>query len=384
MIQKKRTKITDEIITKICELYKSGISQKEIAKELDLGSGTVSKYLKLNNINTLYIKDEVGKELIEKYLNGKSLNELQKEYEFKSCTISRYLKKHGIEIRSPFKFNSKEKEQICQDYKDGISEEKLAIKYNSNRITIRNALKEYNIKRRDNSEYRKYSINKNYFDEINTPNKAYILGFLYADGYVSKGKYRIQLSLQEGDIEILEKIKEELDSSAPLEYREFEKYNHKYNSKTQNQWNLSLNCKHMHESLGKWGVVPQKTHVLTYPDFLEKNLHSHFLRGVMDGDGCIHVPYGRNNHSKLVDICGTKMFCEGAKNIIEDILKIHCSVIKTNPDINRDTYRITISGGVQVSKFLDWIYDNSDLKLDRKYQLYLKYYCNNESDEKIA
>ena len=101
----------------------------------------------------------------------------------------------------------------------------------------------------------------------------------------------------------------------------------------------------------------------------------------MDGDGCIHAPYGKNNHIKSVDICGTKMFCEGAKNIVENILGIHCSIIKTSSDINRNTYRITVSGGIQVPTFLDWIYEDSDLKLDRKYQLYLKYYCNNLKNE---
>ena len=267
MTRKKRTKITEEIITKICELYKDGMSQKEIAKELDLCDGTVSKYLKLNDVDTSYIKNEIGDELIAKYLSGKTLNELHEEYGFKSDTISKYLRNHGVEIRSPFKFNSEEKEAICIDYEDGMTEKKLAIKYNSNRTTIRNVLKEYGIKRRGSSEYRIYSLNESYFDEINTPNKAYILGFLYADGNVSKKKYRIQLSLQEGDVEILNRIKEELNSGAPLVYKEFEKYNDKYNIKTQNQWSLDLNCRHMHESLCRWGVIPQKTHSLTYPIF---------------------------------------------------------------------------------------------------------------------
>lgn len=378
-MKKTRTKITPEIITKICDMYKNGMSQSQITKELNLGGGTVSKYLKLNNINTSYIKDKVGQQIIEKYLNGSSMNQLGKEYGYKPETISKYLKNHNVEIRSPFKFNLKQKEQICEDYICGMSEEKLAYKYDSNRTTIRNVLKELDVRRRDNSEYRTYALNENYFHVIDSQNKAYILGFLYADGNVSKRKYNIQLSLQKCDVEILEKIKEELGSTAPLEYRNFSQYNEKYNIKTQDQWALNLHCKQMWYDLCQHGVVPNKTHDIIYPQFLTEDLHKHFIRGVLDGDGCIHPPSGKNGKLKYVDICGTQMFCEGIKSVIENVLHIHCSIIKTSPDPNKTTYRITVSGGIQVSKFLDWIYEDATLKLERKYQLYLKHYCNNKS-----
>lgn len=31
--------------------------------------------------------------------------------------------------------------------------------------------------------YKKYYFNENYFESINTYEKAYVLGFIYADGY---------------------------------------------------------------------------------------------------------------------------------------------------------------------------------------------------------
>ena len=378
MTRKKRVKITEEIITKICELYQGGIPSIQIAELLSISQGSVNKYLRLNNIDTSCIKSNIGTVIIQKYLDGHTIKLLHEEFGYKESTISKYLKNNGIEIRSRFKFNDIEKEQICKDYLDGMSEEKLAEKYDSNRTTIRNVLKEKDIRRRGNSEYRKYSLNENYFDKIDTPNKAYILGLLYADGNVSKEKYHIQLSLQEGDRHILEDIRKEIDSSAPLEFRNFSKYNEKYNKNTQDQWSLSLHCKHMHESLCKWGVVPRKSLSITYPNFLRDDLQRHFLRGALDGDGCIHKPYGENGKCRLVFICGTPMFCNGVKEVIESQLGVNVSLIQ-----NRKIQKATISGRLQVKKFLDWLYKDVDLKLDRKYQLYLKYYCNNE-EEKTA
>ena len=374
MSRKKRTIITEEIITKICKLYKNGMSQQEIAKELDLGKGTVNKYLKLNNIDTSYIKKDIGNEIIQKYLDGVKISHLSKEYGYKDSTISKYLKDNNVDYRGVFKFNSKEKEQICDDYKSGLSEEKLANKYNSNRITIRNVLKEYNVERRDSSNYRLYSLNENYFDKIDTPNKAYILGLLYADGNVSKEKYKIQLGLQERDVDILNAIKKELDAEQPLYFIDKSNIpNH------QNMNYLHINSKHMYESLKKYGVIPKKSLIITYPEFLSEELQRHFLRGALDGDGCIHKPFIYNEKKecgRMAYICGSPMFCSGVKEIVERCLGIHVSLIK-----NRNIEKATISGRLQVKKFLDWLYEDADLKLDRKYQLYLKYYCNNELKE---
>ena len=103
--------------------------------------------------------------------------------------------------------------------------------YNARVIDI---LKENNIETRSLSEtHRKYQLNEHYFDKIDTPNKAYILGFLYADGNNSSSGRSIKMQLQEKDFEILEKIRLELDSELPLKYTEY--------SDKQNTYTLYLN-----------------------------------------------------------------------------------------------------------------------------------------------
>ena len=55
-----------------------------------------------------------------------------------------------------------------------------------------------------------HKFNHNYFKTIDTEEKAYILGFLYADGYNSDKQ--VVISQLEQDVDILEKINKALDA----------------------------------------------------------------------------------------------------------------------------------------------------------------------------
>ena len=69
---------------------------------------------------------------------------------------------------------------------------------------------------------RKYDINEDYFNEIDTKEKAYFLGFLYADGYnhkceIRKSSSSVNLSLVEQDSYILELLLRQVSSDKPLQ-----------------------------------------------------------------------------------------------------------------------------------------------------------------------
>lgn len=69
-----------------------------------------------------------------------------------------------------------------------------------------------------NIRNKRYSIDENYFDNIDNQEKAYFLGFLYSDGYNNTDKGEIVLNLQERDEEILIKFKNLLKYSGKLYY----------------------------------------------------------------------------------------------------------------------------------------------------------------------
>lgn len=374
---KKARIFTDKEVEKIITDYENGIGLCELSKNFHVRPENIKKVLISKNIHIRTIseqKQKVTNEMIENfisaYVNEKlTIPEISRKYKVSISTICRYFNENGI-ITHGKSISKETEEKIVKLYKSGLSENEIYKITGNIPRTITNALKRNNIHIRDNTEYRTYSVDETYFDNIDTQNKAYVLGLLYADGNVSKIKYRLQLSLQERDKHILEQIRNDMKSERPLTFRQF----NKYNSNRQNHYSLDINCKKIHSSLAQWGIVPKKTHVLKYPNFLQDDMHRHFIRGVLDGDGCIHPPYGKNGKIKSVDICGTYDFCCGLKDIIESILNIHCSVIKTSADPNRTTYRVTISSGIQVSKFLSWIYNDANLYLYRKYDIFQKYY----------
>ena len=133
----KVTRITDEQINKIIEMYLQDYSKVYIAKQLGISSQSVTKYL---------VKNEIK----------------QKEY-FLSDDV---------------------KNLICKLYVDqDMSIKEISNKLNVDNMSVKRALQKNNIQLRTLSEsLRKYSLDETYFDNIDSPNKAYILGFLYADG----------------------------------------------------------------------------------------------------------------------------------------------------------------------------------------------------------
>src|SRR6202044_2358544 len=62
----------------------------------------------------------------------------------------------------------------------------------------------------------RWQTNRDYFAAIDTPEKAYILGFLIADGHVHEGRYRIEVSVKESDAALLRAIAAEMGCDAPL------------------------------------------------------------------------------------------------------------------------------------------------------------------------
>lgn len=88
---------------------------------------------------------------------------------------------------------------------------------------------------------RKHTINSAYFNDIKTEHQAYWLGFIWADGSISKtakrcsGYNRLTISQKETERIHLEKLAKELNSSANLP--EYEPYPNK------KIVNLSINCR---------------------------------------------------------------------------------------------------------------------------------------------
>lgn len=305
---------------------------------------------------------EQRKTFIDLYNQGYSIKEISDTCNVKWNAIYRILNNAFTEIRDEL--------EICKKYKSNISTVSIAKEYNVDHHLIARILEKHGIKRTGEST-RIYKINKEYFDSIDTPNKAYILGFFYADGCNFPPKGTVSMSLQETDKEILEKIRLEIESEKPLEYLDYSSKNtNGYHY--QNQYRLLLFSSHMSTSLSSLGMTQNKSLSLTFPNFLNEELISHFIRGYFDGDGCVHFA---QNGNCIINMTSTESFCKTIQDYVFEKLNIHASISDASCH-NGVTKVLQISGKNQVKTFLDFIYDDAELYLERKYNLYSNKYYN--------
>ena len=264
-------------------------------------------------------------------------------------------------------FSDEQKELIKKLYQDGNSTVSIGKLFNVSHKTIARMLESLGISRTGVGK-RQYKLNEHYFDKIDTPNKAYILGFLYADGCNYSKKGTISMSLAEGDKDILERIRLEVDSEKELEFIDYsDKHDFGYNYK--NQYRLLFFSAHMCDVLEKHGMTPCKSLSISFPD-INEDLIRHFVRGMFDGDGSI---YRHLKNGYTITITSTNGFCLSLQNIIKTKLNINCSIYDAQ-NHNGVTKVFTISGRVQTKKFLDWIYYDAEMFLERKYKRYIQYY----------
>lgn len=210
---------------------------------------------------------------------------------------------------------------------------------------------------------------KEYFDKIDTIEKAYWLGFLYADGYVtSDNRWGVELCYE--DYNHLQKLLYAFNYNGDLKTRE------RNDTKS---CSFLINNKHMTGSLILNGVIPNKTYCLEFPNenIIPKKLYSHFIRGFFDGDGCVYItqnakPRKDRGNKIYTRICkGINFVCK-SENFINDLLHIlNDNGINFHSSINKrdNLYTITTSSLNEIEKFYNYIYKNSNpnIRLERKF-----------------
>jgi len=308
----------DENVTKqIIDLYESGLSQRQVAKIIGCSHRLVTVRLAENNIKQRekgdYAKqfdDSTENSIIMEYNSGMSLRELADKYGCSTMPIVSLFKRRGLKLRGP------------------------------------------------NEKITKYHIDKNYFDNIDTQEKAYILGYLYADGWNTSiyehGHYIIGMTLHNQDAYILYRISELMNSNYPI--KDFKnRYGNYYK-----QWYFCN--KYLVMRLDELGITPRKSKTTVFPDWLNENLIPHFLRGLFDGDGSI------SSDLQYVNLVGSDSLINSIYEFIYKKFGIMCR--KYSHHVSDGISQIFINKGMDKLDFLDYIYNGATIKLERKYNLY--------------
>lgn len=265
--------------------------------------------------------------------------------------------------------NKDYQEEITKLYLEGKTAKEisslLGFKYHQ---PVYNYFKKMGWERIGRTGKRIYKVDENFFRCINTEEKAYILGFICADGHIERDRLNITVSIKDKDI--LEKIKYAMHSNHPI--KEVQRINpyKKTNRETLTLVELMVGSVELVKPLFKMGLTTNKTYTLSGDilKYVPKYLMRDFLRGYFDGDG--NVFFGRKYNSGYkynINICGNENF----------LLKSFQTYFPSNNKLYKDLYSRQcyvwkISQRDKVKDFMYYLYYNSSISLQRKYNEFRK------------
>ena len=190
-----------------------------------------------------------------------------------------------------------------------------------------------------------YTHNAEYFNTLDSPDKAYWVGFLLADGGVYKGQ--LWLNLSKKDRVQLENFRKSITSSHPIK----EKTTHVM---------FYIRSKLFVDSLTQYGITERKTFSTKLPKQIPEPYMKDFIRGYFDGDGCI--TYNKKRNTKVFSLTGTFELLDAIQNILVTKLKLP----KNKLQVQKNSFTLAYGGNHQVTKIFEYLYNNSSLCLERK------------------
>lgn len=257
-----------------------------------------------------------------------------------------------------------EKTKLFELYKTGnYNFVELSRIFTTNPQNIGGMLRRHGLVTKTKSELlRKYPLNENYFDIIDSEEKAYFLGLLYADGCNNIKKGVVSIGLKESDKDLLQKLNNLIQPDKPLQFCD-KSYirSRKGFENSQNQYTIVISSRHISNSLVELGVYKAKTFKLKFPTLYQvpKHLQSHFLRGYCDGDGYI----GKSQ----ISFVSTREFCEKVESLIKEELNINSYIRQRGI---KNVYELSLNNKA-CRTFLKFIYNDANIYLKRKYDKYI-------------
>lgn len=297
--------------------------------------------------------NDIQSKILHEYINtGDSLNKIATRYNVDFKTAKRLLLKNDIEFtprRNITKLNENLILKLYLTEKLGVVDISKRLKTSHKKVS--DVLKKHNISPKNRCLY---EINEDFFKMIDNQYKAYLLGFITADGYVTKSdnNYRMGITINKKDIEILEYFKEFTQSNSPIV------------SLDRNLIRISIHNQNFIKHLLTKGVVPNKTfNTLPILMNIPNKFKNHFIRGYFDGDGTV---FRSSRNTKLVR-CGFI----GNIEFISELQKI----LKMGR-INKRSYTTVVDLNIKTQSdiqiFFNYLYSNSNIHLKRKYNKFVE------------
>lgn len=236
-------------------------------------------------------------------------------------------------------------------YKNNIPIKDIAKHFGINKSTIYDRLNELNVDLRGRIDLIKYD--RNFFENINSPIKAYFIGFIMGDGLIAKSpNYVVRIELHKKDIIILEKFAEEIKMDIN---------NIKTSYGYPSQRVINIHSKKTVFDLINHGVPYNNKSYIAKPLKLDESLMQYFWLGLWDADGSIskikHAPC-----SFEFELTGTKELCDG----LSHFLGYDGKYVNKRTKTEAYRFRKSLSYLKDLNKIYNRLYGNAPFWLPRK------------------
>lgn len=313
------------------------------------------------------------------FIKGMSITKIASQFKIDRHQLSKRIKeKYPIKTKSTSKpkydYNSNWALSIVNDYvESGLGTRTIVDKYKTNTNVVSNILKHHNVKITPIGGRRTNYVDETIFEKIDTEEKAYWLGFLYADGSLGLSREGatkwVELSLKKEDYTHLEKFKRFMKSEHPIQYKLIKSFNSNYEA-----CKIAIYSKKIFSDLEKLGCTERKSLILKFPseNLVPKEFVHHFMRGYFDGDGHIgwnEKTYKINKKSQAkFSVLGTILFLETYEKLLADNTLINPKKVK--PERSK-AFNISHGGNKNIEKIFHFLYKDATIFLKRKHDIFI-------------
>jgi DNA invertase Pin-like site-specific DNA recombinase len=349
---------TPETRQRICDLYKAGKTLPQIAAETGFSTATVSNVVKAARIvgagRTTGVRTDPATEtlVMELYNQGITWREIMESASVTEHTVSAIIKRNGGEIGRKGAVTAEARKRIPVLYQQGIGAPEIGRIVGCHSSSVYAVLEEAGMDRRLNG-----CDNVTYFDQMDTPDKAYWLGFIGADGCVTgfnSGTTRLVIKLARKDRDHLVLLHKALKANRPIRDNEQQSAGQLRPYST-----LAVYSPRLVEGLLAHGITARKSATLRPWDG-PAHLMPHYWRGLVDGDGHITI----NGRGVYMGLLGSKPVADAFAAWVNDVAGTNVHATPKKPSTT--AWAVQVGGTIRVLSLLAALYDDAPVALARK------------------
>lgn len=345
MVKRSRVPISEETVERAHELVESGLSARAAAREVGVEYSSLYPRLKKRGTRMRTqsasashrnreqaFRQRAADQAVEQIVSAfketpSSLDVIADRFGTDRINVRRLLKDAGItqdeiSIRQRNQTGLKSTiearkgvnlEMVATEYLAGASLVSLAAKYGVHYVTLSARLSDLGIEIRDN---RKWQFRQDAFTTL-TPEGAYWLGFIEADGNIGRDKPTLTIRLQERDLIVLEQFADWLELAR-------ENITHRVHRNGFGECLLHVTSQTIHDDLVSYGIVPRKSWNWSGGFNIPNELLGHFVRGWFDGDGVAGFNMGKaaNGAMSVLGFSGLSDSLAWLRDKLSDVMPI--------------------------------------------------------------